>query len=177
MCDPEIFRGGFFWHMLDLLKKHQLTKWMAKLDLFPHLVLSSSQYNWEHPHFSYCHAEFSASVPVKTLFPVLPLKVRDWEQLGFYSENTKENPADPGLCNMIRYVWNLLRLTDPLYHKLSTGQGFAIHLVQCWKEAWQADHLHILASTPRLQIVSPFTCLNASTPKEWLGKRICRLVP
>lgn len=150
---------------------------MAKLDLFPHLVLSSSQCNWEHPHFSYCHAEFSASMPAKTLFPALPLKVRDWEQLGFYSGNTKENPADSGSCNIIRYVWNLLRLTDSLYRKLSTGQSFAINLVQCWKEAWQTDHLHILASTPRLQILSPLICLNASTPEEWSGKRICRPVP
>lgn len=177
MSSRNIQRWFFFCCMVDLLKKHQLTKWMAKLDLFPHLVLSSSQCNWEHPHFSYCHAEFSASMPAKTLFPALPLKVRDWEQLGFYSGNTKENPADSGSCNIIRYVWNLLRLTDSLYRKLSTGQSFAINLVQCWKEAWQTDHLHILASTPRLQIVSPLICLNASTPEEWSGKRICRPVP
>lgn len=105
--------------------------------------------------------------------PTIPLKLRDLEQLGFYSRNTQENPTRPGLCNLIRYVWNLLRLTDPLYYKLNTVQGFAINLVQYWKEAWQAYHLHILALAHIFPIVLLVTCLNASTPEEGLGKWIC----
>jgi len=66
--------------------------------------------------------------------PTIPLKSSDLEQLGFYSRNTQENPTHPGVCNLIRYVWKLLRLIHHLYYQLNTVQGFAINLVQCWQE-------------------------------------------
>lgn len=58
-------KRAVFLQEMRLAKRHPFKKFVAKFDLFPHLILSSFQYNWEHLHCPalpcwvlICHASY-----------------------------------------------------------------------------------------------------------------------